>query len=152
MQYNATTIEEYIQQIDTERQIEFRKLFETIKNSIPTGFESGIQYKMPTFFVPHSLYPSGYHCDTKQPLPFIALAAQKNFLAFYHMGIYANPELLAWFTDEYIRITGKKPDMGKSCLRMKKSDDVPFSLLAELCKKISVKEWIEIYEKQFKMK
>lgn len=152
MQYNATTIEEYIQATDSERQAGFRKLFETIEKNIPVGFESGIQYGMPSFFVPHSIYPSGYQCNPKEPLPFIAVAAQKNFLAFYHMGMYANPDLLNWFSSEFEKTTGKKPDMGKSCLRLKKPENIPLELIAALCRKISTAEWINIYEQQFKKK
>lgn len=152
MQYDATTIEEYIQAIDPERQDGFQKLLETVEKNMPAGFESGIQYGMPSFFVPHSIYPAGYHCNPKEPLPFVAVAAQKNFLAFYHMGMYANPELLSWFSSEFEKITGKKPDMGKSCLRLKKPGNIPFELIAALCRKISVAEWINIYEQQYKKK
>lgn len=150
MQYNANSIEQYISMIDSERQNTFEKLYNTVKISLDYQFDTGLQYGMPSFFVPHSLYPAGYHCDSKQPLPFISVAAQKNFLAFYHLGIYAVPDLLNWFTDEYILFAGRKPDMGKSCIRFKKNDKIPFELIAELCKKMSASEWIELYEKQIK--
>jgi hypothetical protein len=152
MQNNANSIEEYIQSIDFERRDSFIKLYETVKNALDISFETGMQYAMPSFFVPHSLYPAGYHCNPKLPLPFINVAAQKSFLALYHMGIYAKPELLEWFTAEYFKQTSRKPDMGKSCIRFKKNDIIPFELIAELCAKISVSEWIKLYEEQFKIK
>ncbi len=136
--------------IDSERQNTFEKLYNTVKTSLDSQFDTGLQYGMPSFFVPHSLYPAGYHCDCKQPLPFISVAAQKNFLAFYHLGVYAVPGLLNWFTDEYTLLVGRKPDMGKSCIRFKKNDTIPFELITELCKKMSATEWIELYEKQIK--
>jgi hypothetical protein len=102
------------------------------------------------YVVPFSLYPSGYHCDPKLPLPFFSLASQKNFIALYHMGIYANPELLEWFVSEYPKHSKQKLDMGKSCIRFKKMDQIPYDLIAELLTKISPEEWIEIYEKAFK--
>jgi hypothetical protein len=149
MQNNANSIEEYIQSIDSERKDLFVKLYETVKNAVDISLETGMLYAMPSFFVPHNLYPAGYHCNPKLPLPFISLAAQKNFLALYHMGMYAKPEFLDWFTAEYFKHTSRKPDMGKSCIRFKKNDKIPFELLAELCAKISTTEWIKIYEEQF---
>ena len=100
--------------------------------------------------VPHSIYPNGYHCNPKLALPFINLASQKKFIALYHMGIYANPELLKWFTDEFPKHSSQKLDMGKSCIRFKKADQIPFDLIAELVQKMSVAEWIAIYESQMK--
>ena len=105
---------------------------------------------MPAYVVPHSIYPSGYHCDSKLPLPFINFASQKNFVAFYHMGIYAKPELLEWFVGEYPKHCSAKLDMGKSCIRFKKVENIPFGLLADLVTKMTVDEWITIYEEKFK--
>jgi hypothetical protein len=152
MQNNANSVEEYIQSIESERKDSFVKLYETVKCAVDISLETGMLYAMPSFFVPHSLYPAGYHCNSKLPLPFISIAAQKNFLALYHMGMYAKPELLDWFTAEYLKQTSRKPDMGKSCIRFKKKDKIPFELIAELCAKISTTEWIKIYEEQFKYK
>jgi hypothetical protein len=104
---------------------------------------------MPSYVVPNKLYPKGYHCDTNLPLPFLSIAAQKNFIAFYHMGIYADKKLSDWFIEEYPKHSKSKLDMGKSCIRFKKSDDIPFQLIEQLVKKISPKDWITLYEKAF---
>ena len=108
-----------------------------------------MHYGMIGYCVPHSIYPKGYHCDPKQPLPFANIASQKNFIAFYHMGLYGSPELLKWFITEYPKHTSAKLDMGKSCVRFKKMDQIPFKLIGELMKKISVKDWIEFFETRF---
>jgi hypothetical protein len=100
------------------------------------------------YVVPHSIYPNGYHCTPELPLPFISFASQKNFIAIYHMGIYANPELLNWFVAEYPKHSTQKLDMGKSCIRFKKANQIPFELIAELAQKMSVQEWITCYESQ----
>jgi hypothetical protein len=103
-------------------------------------------YGMMGYCVPHSIYPNGYHCDPKQPLPFAGLASQKNFIAFYHMGIYSDPKLLDWFVKEYPKHTDAKLDMGKSCIRFKNPEKIPFKLFGELMSRISVKDWIKMYE------
>ena len=105
---------------------------------------------MPTFFISHQDYPAGYHCDPKLPLPFISFASTKSHLAVYHMGLYALPDLLNWFVDAFVATTGKKPDMGKSCIRFKKLDEIPFQLLGELASKMTPSDWISVYEKNFR--
>lgn len=105
---------------------------------------------MPGYVVPHEIYPAGYHCDPKLPLPFVAIASQKNFIAFYHMGIYAIPELQKWFTTEFPKHSTAKLDMGKSCIRFKKPEHIPYQLLGELIKKLPVKDWIKVYEENIK--
>jgi hypothetical protein len=120
-----------------------------LKN-LPKGFTEEMNYGMPGYVVPHRIYPAGYHCDPKLPLPFMSLASHKNSINFYHMGIYAKPDLLAWFTDAYPKHVKGKLDMGKSCLRFKKPEEIPFSLIGELVKKMSVKAWIDCYESVFK--
>lgn len=152
MNYKANTIEEYIDQIPEERKEPIRKLRQTILDNLPDGFEEGINYGMMGYYVPHSKYPDGYHCDPKLPLPFMNVASQKNFIALYNMGIYANPEIHDWFVAEYPKHCKYKLDMGKSCVRFKKMDDIPYDLIAELVQKISVDDWIELYEKNVKKK
>ncbi|PHS68393.1 MAG: hypothetical protein COB12_00625 [Flavobacterium sp.] len=152
MKYEATTVEEYILQLPEERIEAFKKLRKIILDNLPEGFEEGINYGMPSYFVPHSIYPDGYHCDPKLPLPFISIASQKNFIAFYNMGIYSDPKLLEWFTSEYPKYVKNKLDMGKSCIRFKKIDQIPFQLLGELVSKMSVAEWITNYESVLKKK
>lgn len=139
-------VEKYIEGLPEERQTVINKLRAIILASIPKGFEECISYKMIGYVVPHSVYPDGYHCDTKLPLPFINIASQKNFVALYHMGIYANEELLNWFVAEYPKHCKTKLDMGKSCIRFKKMDQIPYDLIGELILKMSCEEWIELYE------
>lgn len=150
MQSSAQSIEAYLKEIPEERKSAFLRLRETILKNIPKGFIEKISYGMIGFIVPHDLYPKGYHCNPKLPLPFISIASQKNFIALYHMGIYANPELLQWFITEYPKYSTQKLDMGKSCIRFKKLDQIPFDLIAQLVQKISVEEWINYYESQIK--
>jgi uncharacterized protein YdhG (YjbR/CyaY superfamily) len=150
MQSSAQTVADYLDQIPEERKAAFLKLRETMVHNIPEGFHEQISYGMLGFVVPHSLYPNGYHCDPKLPLPFAGIASQKHFIALYHMGIYANPELLQWFVNEYNKHSKQKLDMGKSCIRFKKWDQIPFELIAELMRKMTVTDWINCYETQFK--
>lgn len=149
MQSKSKTIKGYLNELPLERAEAFSKLRNTILKNIPKGFEEGMHYGMIGYCVPHSIYPKGYHCDPKQPLPFANIASQKNFIAFYHMGLYGSPELLKWFITEYPKHTSAKLDMGKSCVRFKKMDQIPYKLIGELMKKISVKDWIEFFETRF---
>lgn len=150
MQYDATSPEDYINQVPIERQETLRKLRQVINDNLPKGFEEGIKYKMIGYYVPHSVYPDGYHCDPKTPLPLMSFASQKNSINLYHMGIYAKKELLDWFVNEYPKHCKRKLDMGKSCIRFKNMDEIPFELIGELTKKMSSKEWIDIYESAIK--
>lgn len=150
MQSKATSVEQYIAEVPVERQEAMNKLRQIMLDNLPQGFEETMSYGMITYCIPHSIYPAGYHCDPKQALPFVSFASQKNFIAIYHMGIYAKPDLLSWFVDEFPKHSKKKLDMGKSCVRFKKPEDIPFDLFADLLQKISTKEWIECYESNFK--
>ena len=126
------------------------KIYKAITKNLPKGFAEGMGYGMLGWSVPHSLYPPGYHCDPKQPLPFLGIASQKNFIALYHMGIYSDPKLLKWFTDEYPKHCKRKLDMGKSCIRLKYMDDIPYKLIGELASKMTPQEWITTYERVLK--
>lgn len=150
MQSSAQTVEDYLDEIPEERKIVFLKLRETILNNIPKGFEEQLSYGMLGYVVPHSIYPNGYHCTPKLPLPFATIASQKNFITLYHMGIYANPDLLQWFVEEYPKHCKNKLDMGKSCIRFKNFNQIPFDLIAELMQKMTVEQWINCYESQLK--
>jgi uncharacterized protein YdhG (YjbR/CyaY superfamily) len=150
MKYDANTIEEYFEQIPEERKPAIRKLWDTIRENIPEGFAEELNYGMPGYVVPHSIYPDGYHCDPKLPLPFLNVASQKNFIAFYHMGVYAIPSLMDWFTENYSKYSDLNLDMGKSCIRFKKIDQIPYDLIGELVSKISVDDWIKFYESEVK--
>jgi uncharacterized protein YdhG (YjbR/CyaY superfamily) len=144
------TVTDYIAQVPEERLEGINTLRESILKNLPTGFEECISYGMVGYVVPHSIYPSGYHCDPKLPLPFMAFANQKNFISFYHMGIYADPNLMDWFTTEFGKRSKAKLDMGKSCIRFKKVEGIPFDLIGELVAKTSVNDWIGTYEKNYK--
>lgn len=150
MKIEANSPENYIEQIPDDRKQAFSKLRQTILDNLPKGFKEEMSYGMIGYVVPKSIYPLGYHCDTKLPLPFINIASQKNFVAFYHMGIYADKEILDWFTGEYPKYSKLKLDMGKSCVRFKKPDQIPFELIGKLVQKMSVEKWIEIYESNIK--
>lgn len=152
MVIKANSPEEYIEKVPEERKKALKKLRETINKNLPKGFEEGMQYNMISYYVPHSIYPEGYHCNPKEPLPFISFASQKASVNLYHMGIYATPEIHDWFVGEYPKHCSRKLDMGKSCIRFKKVDEIPFELIAELCRKITVKNWISTYESVFKNK
>jgi hypothetical protein len=150
MQSKATTPEAYIAEMPKDRQKAFSKLRSVIKKNLPKGFKEGMGYGMMGWSVPHSIYPAGYHCNPKDPLPFMGMASQKNFIAVYHMGVYANPKLLKWFTDAHAKASPKRLDMGKSCIRYKKPEDIPIDLIGELASKISVEDWINMYETNFR--
>ncbi|MFN5982228.1 MAG: DUF1801 domain-containing protein [Fluviicola sp.] len=143
------SVDDYYNALPEERKRAMFELRKTISENLPEGFTECIAYNMPSFVVPHSLYPQGYHCDPKILLPFISLASQKNFISLYHMGIYANNELLSWFENAYKELNIGKLNMGKSCIRFKKIDSIPYDLIAELSKKQSPQQWIELYESSF---
>ena len=144
------TVQDYIQALAEDKKEAFVKLQKTIKKSLPNGFEEVIIYNMIGYVVPFKTYPEGYHCDPKLPLPFINMAAQKNFISLYHMGLYADQDLLNWFTKEYPKHSKFKLDIGKSCIRFKKPNAIPYELIAELASKISVSQWIELYSSKLK--
>lgn len=146
----ATTIEDYMNQLPEDRIDAMERLRMVIKEKLPTGFQEEMSYGMIGYVVPFSIYPSGYHCNTKLPLPFITIASQKNFIAIYHMGLYADPILNNWFLEEFPKFSSKKLDMGKSCLRFKKTEDIPFELIGLLVQKMSPSDWIAMYEKLYK--
>jgi hypothetical protein len=149
MKYEAASPDAYIAQLPEERQAAMLQLRGTIIAHLPSGFEEAMSYGMIGYVVPHRLYPAGYHCDPKLPLPFISIASQKNFIALYHMGLYADKPLLDWFVGEYPRHSSTKLDMGKSCIRFKKVDQMPLQLVGELCTKLTPEAWIELYESSF---
>ncbi len=143
-------ITQYLELLPVDRQEALTKLITLAESNLPNGFEAIIQYKMPSFVVPKSIYPAGYHCTPTEPLPFISFASQKNFIAIYHMGLYSLPELYEWFVNEYPKHCKSKLDMGKSCIRFKKTHEIPFDLLGELFTKMSPNQWIELYESKLK--
>ena len=150
MQSKAITVEQYLAELPADRQKPMAELLKMIKKNIPKDFQEGMGYGMPGYSVPHKLYPAGYLCDPKQPLPFMGLASQKNYISVYHMGVYGDNELGKWFAKEYEKLKIGKLDMGKCCIRFKKMDSIPYKLIGELSSKITLKEWIALYEKALK--
>ena len=143
------TVQNYINQIPEDRKPYFEQLRKTILDHLPTGFVEQMSYGMIGYVVPFSIYPNGYHCDASLPLPFVNIANQKGSITLYHMGIYANPDLLDWFVGEYPKHCKHKLDMGKSCIRFKKPAEIPFELIAQLIQKVSVETWIASYEANY---
>ncbi len=152
MKYEASSPEEFISKIPEERKPVLQKLRDVILANLPAGFEETMSYGMIGYVVPHSIYPDGYHCTPELPLPFMNIASQKNFVALYHMGIYANEDILKWFQAEFPKHCKRKLDMGKSCIRFKYLDDIPYELIGELTRKIKVQDWIDTYESAIKPK
>ena len=150
MQSQAATPKEYIESLPPDRRPAMAELRKVINKNLPKGFQETMSYGMLGWVVPHSLYPAGYHCDPKLPLPFLSIASQKNFVAVYHMGVYSHPPLLEWFTAEYAEQAKGRLDMGKSCIRFKKPDQIPLRLIGELAAKLTPGQWIAIYEKNVK--
>jgi hypothetical protein len=150
MQSKAATPEEYLDSLPAERRLPMLELRKAILKNLPKGFAEEMSYGMIGYVVPHSLYPAGYHCDPKLPLPFLSIASQKNYVAVYHMGLYADKALLDWFTAEYPKQAKGKPDMGKSCIRFKKPEEIPLKLIGQLAGRMSPKQWIALYEKGVK--
>jgi len=150
MQSKAITPQEYIDALPDDRKKAITELRKIVLENLPKGFSEVMSYGMLGYVIPHSIYPAGYHCDPKLPLGFMNIASQKNFIAIYHMGIYANKKLLEWFVHEYPKYSTAKLDMGKSCIRFKKTDQIPYKLIGDLASKITVQEWIDMYEKAFK--
>lgn len=150
MQSKAANVEDYVNELPEDRKEAINKLRKAIKKNLPKGFRECMSYGMIGYVVPHSKYPAGYHCDPKLPLPFMNIASQKNFIAVYNMGVYADPAILKWFTDAHVKASNKKLDMGKSCIRYKKPEDIPYELIGELASKMTPNDWISIYEKKYK--
>lgn len=150
MKADANSVAGYIKEVPDDRRSSFIQLCTTITENLPQGFEIGMSYGMISWSVPLETYPAGYHCKANTPLPFISVALQKNFVAVYHMGMYADLELLNWFVEEFPKYSSQKLDMGKSCIRFKKPEEIPFDFIAKLCQKMTPENWISLYEKDLK--
>ena len=152
MQYDVKTVEEYLEVLPEKRRAAVEKLREVILSNLPEGFDEQLSYGMIGYVVPLSKYPKGYHSKKGEPLPFMSLASQKNHIALYHMGLYGNQDVEEWFIDEYAKQVPTKLNMGKSCIRFRNPDHIPYDLIAELVQKISVDEFINNYEQSLKRK
>jgi len=146
MQYEALTIQDYLDALPEDRRTVIARLLATVRENLPEGFEQKISYGMIGFVVPLETYPDGYHVTKGEPLPFLSLASQKNHIALYHMGLYVNPELETWFREQYSARVPTKLDMGKSCIRFRATKQIPYDLIGELCRRMTVREYIALYE------
>ncbi len=149
MKIEAQSVQEYLENLPEERKEPIEKLRKIISENLPKGFEEQMSYGMIGYVIPHSIYPKGYHCTPELPLPFLSIASQKNSINLYHMGIYADEKLLNWFQEEFPKHSKKKLDMGKSCMRFKKPEDIPYELIGELARKMTPQDWIEMYGNAF---
>lgn len=150
METKKKTVKDILKNIPSDKAKPFNELHNVILKNLPKGFEAAISYGTLGYVVPYTLYPEGYHCNPDEPLPFASIVAQKNSINLHHMGIYADPKLLKWFLAEYPKHSTQKLDMGKSCIRFKKIDEIPYKLIGNLMKKMTVKQWITIYESTLK--
>jgi hypothetical protein len=150
MKPTGATVAAILENISEERKEAFQRLHQIILDHLAPGLEPGLSYGNLGYVVPHSLYPAGYHCKPSEPLPLAWIASQKNSINFYHMGIYADPKLLDWFVAEYPKHSAQKLDMGKSCMRFKKPEHIPFELIGQLMGKMSAQDWIDMYERLYK--
>ncbi len=150
MQSKATTVAAYLASLPADRRSALEAVRKVIKKNLDPKFEEGMQYGMIGYYLPHSVYPAGYHCDPKQPLPYAGLASQKNHMSIYLMGLYigeegSENELTRWFHNAWAK-TGKKLDMGKSCVRFKKIEDVSLDVLGEAIRRVPAKTYVANYE------
>ena len=151
MQSKSKSVKEYLAELPPERRAAIQTVREVILKNLPKGYEEVMQYGMIGYVVPHRIYPAGYHCDPKLPLPFAALASQKNHMAVYFIHIYLHKEAESWFRQTY-KASGKKLNMGKSCVRFEKLEDLPLEVIGKAVAKVPVKNYIELYEKAIKRK
>jgi len=147
MEIEAKSVKEYIEKLPEERKKAVEKLRDIAKKSLPKEIKEELSYGMIGYVVPHKIYPKGYHVNPEKPLPFMSIASQKNHISLYHMGIYMFSDVLEWFEEEYKKRVDTKLDMGKSCIRFKNPDKIPYDLLEELFRKITIEDYIKEYEK-----
>ncbi len=145
MQSKATTVEQYLAELPEDRRKAIEAVRQVVFKNLDKDYEEGIQYGMIGYYVPHRVYPAGYHCDPKQPLPFAGLASQKNHMALYIMCVYGNPDHAKWFQEAWAK-TGKKLDMGKSCVRFKKVEDLALDVIGEAIRRVPAKKYVAASE------
>jgi hypothetical protein len=145
----ASTPETYIASLPEDRRPIIAAIRKVINDNLPPGFEETSSYGI-GWVVPHSMYPPGYHCDSSTPLGFMGLVSQKRHISLYSMCLYGSNKHLEWFRREWPKHSKKKLDMGKSCIRFAKPEDVPLELIGQLAARVSPRQWIEIYESSMK--
>jgi len=145
MQSKATTVEQYLAELPEDRRAALQAVRQVILKNLDKDYEEGMGYGMMGYFVPHRMFPAGYHCDPKQPLPFAGLASQKNYMSVYLMCTYGESGEEKWFRAAWAK-TGKKLDMGKSCIRFKKLEDLALDVIGEAIRRVPAKAYIEHYQ------
>lgn len=150
MQYDAKTPDEYIAGLPEDRRVAMSALRKVINDNLPKGFREEMGYGHMGWVVPKETYPPGYHCDPTQPLAFMGIASQKNYIALHSMCLYGKAEQLDWFRAEWPKYSKKKLNMGKSCIRFTRLEDIPLELIGKLASQVTPEQWIDIYEKDFK--
>jgi hypothetical protein len=150
MQSSAKTVDEYIGSLPDDRKAAMSAIRDVVNKNLPKGFKECMATGMINWVVAHETYPAGYHCDPKMPLGFMGLASQKQAISLYSMCLYGEATELDWFKEEWPKHTSRKLDMGKSCIRFKKMDEIPLELIGKLASRITPDQWIEIYEKALK--
>lgn len=147
MQQPGHTPAEILANLPEDRRALVQALRDVINANIPEGVEEGMQYGMIAWFVPHSVFPAGYHCDPRQPLPYVSVANQKGGVSLYLFCTYLDPAHTAWFAEAW-KATGKRLDMGKGCVRIKRLDDVPLEVVAEALRRMPLETFLPTYEAQ----
>ncbi len=145
MQSKAPTVEQYLAELPPERRAAVSAIREVVLRNLPEGYAEGMAYGMIGYVVPHEVYPAGYHVNPKQPVPFASLASQKNHIALYLMCAYGDADYERWLREAWAK-AGKKLDMGKSCIRFKRLEDVPLEVVGEAIRRVPVKKFLEFYE------
>lgn len=148
----SDSVRAYLEGLEPSRREGVSCIRNILLAALPDGFQEEMQYRMPSYTVPLDVYPAGYHCDPKLCLPFMAVAGNKGGISLYHMGLYADPAMMDWFLDRYQQETSRKPDVGKSCIRFKKTEDIPVQTIRELAGRLTPAGWIALYEKAFRKK
>src|SRR5258708_21802298 len=149
MQSKATTVDQYLAELPDDRREALAAVRRVILKNLDKDYEEGMQYGMIGYYVPHHVYPAGYHCDPRQPLAFATLGSQKNYMSLYLMCVYGSAEHSKWFREAWAK-TGKKLDMGKSCVRFKKLEDLALDVIGEAIRRVPAKKYIEHFEAAFK--
>jgi hypothetical protein len=144
--YPVMTPDQYVASLPDERRETIAAIRKVINDNLKPGFEEAVDYGMLGWVVPHKLFPAGYHCDPTKPLSYMGLASQKNYISVYSMCLYGGTDLLEWFTNEWLKHSSKKLNMGKGCIRFTKTQDIPLDLIGELASRFTPQQWIEIYE------
>jgi uncharacterized protein YdhG (YjbR/CyaY superfamily) len=150
MKSEANSVEEYLATLPEERRKALNELRKLAKKYLGKEIKEEMSYGMIGWVIPHRVFPAGYHCNPALPLPFVSVASQKSGISLYHMGLYADKQLMNWFVQEYPKHCAAKLDLGKSCIRFKKPEEIPFKLIGALFEKMNTTQWIKLYTQQLR--